>query len=117
MKKVKDTDFLHISARIKMLEKNLLTKEDMDRMLHAPSAEEAAKIAVDKGYTPFEPRSQSSMDASLDKSFKELMALLESYMPNKALLDFFNKRNNSGKIQATIKANTGMADIKDTLYE
>lgn len=117
MKKVKDTDFLHISARIKMLEKNLLTKEDMDRMLHAPSAEEAAKIAVDKGYTPFEPRSQSSMDGSLDKSFKELMALLESYMPNKALLDFFKIRNDYSNIKAIIKGDAVMADIKDILSE
>ena len=43
-KKIKDTDYLVISARIKAMETGLLTRERMEQILEARSEEEAAKI-------------------------------------------------------------------------
>ena len=49
MKKTKDTDYLHISARIRCIEGQLLTNAQRTRLAEAASAEEAAKILTDQG--------------------------------------------------------------------
>ena len=47
-KKLKDTDYLFISTYLRAREKNLLTAARMERMIDAPSAEEAAKVLHEK---------------------------------------------------------------------
>ena len=49
-KKIKDTDYLVISARIKAMESGLLTRERMEQILDARSDEEVQKILQDCGY-------------------------------------------------------------------
>ena len=46
-KKAKETDFLHISARIRAMEPRLLTAERMERMIESRDAAEAAKVLFD----------------------------------------------------------------------
>ena len=53
-KKIKDTDYLAISARIKAMETGLLTRERMEQVLEARTDEEAVKILQECGYP--EPR-------------------------------------------------------------
>ena len=43
-KKIKDTDYLAISARIRAMETGLLTRERMEQVLDARTDEEAVKI-------------------------------------------------------------------------
>ena len=43
-KKLKDTDYLFISTYLRAREKNLLTAARMERMIDAPSADEAGKV-------------------------------------------------------------------------
>ena len=43
-KNVKDTEYLFISARLRSMERNLLTAARMERMIDAPTAEDAAKV-------------------------------------------------------------------------
>ena len=45
-----DTDYLFLSARIKAMECNLLSRERMERMLEAATAEDAAKVLQECGY-------------------------------------------------------------------
>ena len=52
-KKPNEYDYLHISARIHAMENRLLTRERMERMLSARSAEEAAKVLAECGYGDF----------------------------------------------------------------
>ena len=49
-KKKKETDFLSISARVRVLETRLLTAERMERMIEARDAAEAAKVLGECGY-------------------------------------------------------------------
>lgn len=42
--KIKDTDYLAISARIKAMETGLLSRERMEQILDAKNSEEAVKI-------------------------------------------------------------------------
>ena len=50
MSKIKDTDYLTISARVRAKETRLLTRERMERMLDARSGEESAKVLTECGY-------------------------------------------------------------------
>ena len=43
-KKLKETDFLSISARVRVMETRLLTAERMERMIDAKDAADAAKV-------------------------------------------------------------------------
>ena len=49
-KRIKDTDYLVISARIRAMENTLMTRERMEQILDARSHEEVAKILQDCGY-------------------------------------------------------------------
>ena len=50
MAKIKDTDYLFLSTRIRALERNLLTRERMERMLDAQTAGDAVKVLAECGY-------------------------------------------------------------------
>ena len=45
--KIKDTDYLAISARVRAMETTLLTAERMERLLEARSDEEVSKLLQD----------------------------------------------------------------------
>ena len=47
--KIKDTDYLAISARVRAMETTLLTAERMERLLEARSDEEVSKLLQDCG--------------------------------------------------------------------
>lgn len=49
-KKMKDIDYLVVSARIRAKENSLLTQERMEQVLAARSDEEAAKLLREYGY-------------------------------------------------------------------
>ena len=44
MSKLKDTDFLYISTRLRSMENRMLSRERMERMLEARTDEDAAKV-------------------------------------------------------------------------
>ena len=49
MAKIKDTDYLAISARVRAMETTLLTEGRMDRLLEARSDEEVSKLLQECG--------------------------------------------------------------------
>ena len=51
-KKVKDTNYLFISAYLRAREKNLLTAARMDRMIDASDIEDAAKVLQETMMSP-----------------------------------------------------------------
>ena len=55
MPKIKDTDYLFLSTRIKSMERNLLNGERLERMLEARTPEDAAKVLTECGW-PDMPR-------------------------------------------------------------
>ena len=63
--KIKDTDYLVISARIKAMESTLLTRERMEQLLDARGEEEVQKILQDCGYPELDAADPEAMDAAL----------------------------------------------------
>lgn len=103
MAKVKDTDFLHISPRIKVMEMKLLSSEDIQRMINAPTDEDAAKVAIDKGFKSFDSADIKSLEKSLESSIEELYNFLAPHMPNEHFLNFFKIKNDYNNIKAILK--------------
>ena len=50
MSKIRDTDYLTLSTRVRAMETRLVTRERMERMLDARTDDEAAKVLTECGY-------------------------------------------------------------------
>ena len=88
-KKPNEYDYLHISARIHAMENRLLTRERMERMLSARSAEEAAKVLAECGYGDFPSLTPAAIEHTLDAARLALFAELRKAAPDPAIVDVF----------------------------
>ena len=101
-KRRKDTDYLFLSARIRSLEKNLLTSQRLEQLLQAPSAESCSQLLTDLGYEPI--RDEATLQVSLKKQREAVFAELERFMPEKELLDVFRIKYDYHNIKVLLKA-------------
>ena len=76
-KKIKDTDYLAISARIRAMETGLLTRERMEQVLEARSDEEALKILQECGYPDLDAVDPASLDAVLSAALTNAEARVQ----------------------------------------
>ena len=104
-KRRKDTDYLFLSARIRSLEKNLLTAQRLEQLLQAPSAENCSQLLTDLGYDPI--RDEATLQESLKKQREAVFAELERFMPEKELLDVFRIKYDYHNIKVLLKAPEG----------
>ena len=102
-KKLKQTDFMYISARIRCLETRLLTRERMERMLDARSNEDAVKILAECGYEDLEPLTAANLEASLAKAREETFRELAQSAPIPELVDVFRAKYDYHNAKALIK--------------
>ena len=88
-KKLKEYDYLYISARIHAMENKLLTRERMERMLSARSAEEASKVLAECGYGDFPSLTPAAIEHTLDAARLSRFAELRRAAPDPAIVDVF----------------------------
>lgn len=103
-KKIKDTDYLAISARIKAMETGLLTRERMEQVLEARSGEEAVKILQECGYPELDVRSPEAMDAALSAAREAALSDLAGGAPDPRYIDMFKLKHDYHNIKAVLKA-------------
>ena len=77
-KRRKDTDYLFLSARIRAMERQLLTAQRLEQLLQAPSAEDCARLLSEWGYAPVhdEPSLQEALRAQQEAVFANAFPLL-----------------------------------------
>ncbi|MBQ2061702.1 MAG: V-type ATPase subunit [Oscillospiraceae bacterium] len=114
-KKIKDTDYLFLSARIRSLERNLLSKPRTERMLQAETPAECAQVLTELGYPPFDPQSEAGLNQALSQVRADLFADLARFMPDPALLDVFKLKYDYHNIKALIKGQG--ADVSALLVD
>lgn len=95
----KDTDYLAISARIRVMENHLLTHDRMDRMIEARDTAEAMKVLVECGY----PES-SSLEGSLAKARAEVFMDMEKAVPDPRLVEIFQLKYDYHNAKTILKA-------------
>ncbi len=77
MVRFKDTDFLHVSARLRSREKRLLAQRQLNQMIEAPTHDEAWKLANDAGVGAGRPYTE--YEEALAESLGETYAFLREH--------------------------------------
>ena len=103
-KKASEYDYLHISARVRAMENRLLTRERMERMLDARSADEAAKVLAECGYGDLPSLTPTVIERALSQARQGLLAELRKVAPDQRLLDVFCIKYDYHNIKVLIKA-------------
>ena len=103
-KKIKDTDYLVISARIKAMESGLLTRERMEQILDARSDEEVQKILQDCGYPELDAADPEAMDTALAAAREATLSDLADGAPDPRYIDVFKLKYDYHNAKAILKA-------------
>ena len=114
-KKRKDTDYLCLSAQIRSMERELLDRVRMERMLDAPTAAEAARILTEVGYEAFDPTSERELNRALLQRRLDLFERLYRYAPEPQIIDVFKLKYDYHNLKAVIKSRGG--DVSHLLVD
>ncbi len=104
MPKLKDTDYLSISTRIRAMENRLLTKERKERMLEARSDEEAAKVLTECGYGDFSVLTPETLEEKLTAARSAVYQDLRAAVPDPNFVDVFRIKYDYHNIKVLLKA-------------
>jgi len=103
-KRIKDTDYLGISARIRAMETGLLTQEKLEQLLEARSGEETARLLQECGYPDLDPTHPEEMDAALSGAREAVLEDLGGSVPDERFLDIFKLKYDYHNGKALLKA-------------
>ena len=103
-KKIKDTEYLAISTRIRAMENGLLTRERMEQVLEARTNDEAVKILQECGYPELDPTHPESMDAALSAAREATLTDLAGAAPDPRYIDIFKLKYDYHNVKAVLKA-------------
>ena len=104
MARIKDTDYLAISARIRAMETTLMTPERMERLLEAHSEDEVTRLLQDCGYPALDAARPERMDAALSEAREALLADLGGSAPDAGFIDIFKLKYDYHNAKAVLKA-------------
>jgi V/A-type H+-transporting ATPase subunit C len=117
LSQIKDTDYLFLSTRIKALERSLLSRERMDRMLEAQSNEDAAKVLTECGYPEVTEVNVDVINQILaeqrDKTYHDLYA----FAPDPRLVDVFKVKYDYHNVKVLLKAEVTGQDADRLLVD
>lgn len=99
----KKEDYLCVSAMIRGREPRLLDNGKAERMLDAPTFEDAAKVLTDCGYPDLSQMRASEIDAALAERRNGVFAELERMVPDRRLIDFFRMKYDYHNVKAILK--------------
>ncbi len=103
MSKLKDTDFLYISTRLRSMENHLLTRERMERMLEARTDEDAAKVLSECGYKGLDKPGMDALSHALSDARAETFSELAAMSPNADIVDVFRIKYDYHNMKALTK--------------
>lgn len=116
-KKIKDTDYLYISARLKVLERNMLGREKLQRMAASRTDEEACKVLSENGWQEVAAGSADALEAAIAARRQENLDLLYRYAPDRRIIDIFRLKYDYHNIKAFIKAEAQGVELRGLLSE
>ncbi|MCL2843398.1 MAG: V-type ATPase subunit [Oscillospiraceae bacterium] len=90
MEKHRDIDFLFLSALVKGKENNLLTREQLERMISAPELREAARVLEDAGYGRVKLDDPYQLDAAIIARQTEIFHEITIRSPAPEIVDVFH---------------------------
>lgn len=100
-----ETRYAYAVARIRAIEKKLLDKGKLERMVEARTAEDAMKVLIeaDYGYTGGETLSAYEYERLLKEEYKKVYKLLREVAPNPQIFDVFMLKNDYHNAKVILK--------------
>lgn len=116
-KRIKDTDYLAVSARVRAMENDLLTAERMEQLLIAKSDDEVTKLLQSFGYPELDVARPEEMDVALTAARAKVLEDLGGGVPDAGYLDVFKIKYDYHNIKAILKAEAMNADVSGMLAD
>ncbi len=104
MSKVKDKDYLALTAMLRAREAKMPDRDRMERMLAAASFADAAKMLTDCGYEDMSEMSASEIDDALNARKAKIYEEIGKMTPEKELLDIFRLKYDYHNAKVVVKA-------------
>ena len=108
-------DYLYISSLLRAREVRMLSRDKAERMLDAPSFEDAAKMLTDSGYEDMSQMTVKQIEDALAKKRTAVFHELETLVPNVAVLDLFRLKYDYHNAKVLIKADAMHHEDSDLL--
>ena len=115
--KITDYDYLFLTSALRAKEPKMLTADKMERMLDAPSFDEAAKQLVDCGYPDMSGMDASEIEKVLSAHRAEIFAELSELIAEREVLEAFCLKYDYHNAKVLIKAESANIDGSYLLSE
>lgn len=106
-----------LSSMLRAREAGMLSRERMDRMLSAPSYQEAAKLLCDCGYEDMSACNIAGVNDVLTRRRSELFAEMANMSPHSEVVDIFRAKYDYHNLKVLIKARAVGAEPGHILSE
>ena len=116
-KRIKDTDYLSLSARVRAMENDLLTAEQFEQLITAKSDDDARKLLQSFGYGELNPAHPEAIDADLAAVRLEALEDLGAGFPDPGCLDVFKLKYDYHNVKALLKADAMNAEAGTMLTD
>lgn len=113
----KNEAYLCLSAMVAARAPKLLNNEKAERMLDAPSFEDAAKLLTDCGYPDMSQMNASEVEQCIAEHRDAIFTELGKYSPDSRLIDVFKLKYDYHNAKAIIKAEAMGTDAKHLLSD
>lgn len=100
----KKEEYLYLTALLRAREARMLTRDKAERMLEAPSFDEAAKLLTDCGYKDMSGMNAKEVDMTLNERRAAEFAELARMAPNALLVDVFRMKYDYHNAKTIIKS-------------
>ena len=117
MGKVRPYDYLFLSTRVKSLERNLLNRERMDRMLEARSNEDALEVLLECDYGEVPAANVQAIDKAIDVQRTKMMEDLAAFAPDRDVVDSFKVRYDYHNVKVLLKSEAMGVDAERLLLD
>lgn len=114
-KKIKDTDYLVLTAVLRAREPKMLGSERTERMLSAASFDEAAKILVECGYPDMSEMDAAGVEKALEKHRIDIVTEIAKLSPDKSVADIFRMKYDYHNAKVIVKAEGANVDGESIL--
>ena len=110
MKRTKDTDYLHISTRIRCVEGQLMNSTQLYRLAESKDAQEAEKLLEEKGWPAFDWRDMLQLEQVISQRRQQMMELLYAHCPRPEMIEVFRLKYDYHNIKAILKGDAQQVD-------
>ena len=108
--KITDKEYVYLSALLRAKEPYMLNKERVERMLEAPTVNEAAVVLLECGYEDMTGMKADEIEAALEQQKEKLFTEVDRIAPEKAVVDVFRLKYDYHNAKTLVKAQGAKLD-------